>query len=93
MVSVLAINNTDKIVLVAFASFWFVLFILSRTFRWDELAYQQFKDSRIMWFWLDFFGVQRTRKNCLRFQFGVWIALLVLVSLGTLGALGYGPLK
>jgi hypothetical protein len=86
MVSVLAIN-TDKVVLVVFALFWFALFVLSRTFHWDELAYEQFKDSRIMWFWLDFFGIPRTRKNCLRFQFGVWIAGLVMLTVFTISAL------
>jgi len=82
--------NTDKIVLVVFALFWFALFILSRRLRWDERAYQQFKDSCIMWFWLDVFSVPRTRENCLRFQFPVWIALLVLLSVFTIAALHSG---
>jgi hypothetical protein len=71
MVSALALN-ADKITLVVLALLWFALFILSRRLRWDERAYEQFKDSRIMWFWFDVFGVPKTRQNCLRFQFGVW---------------------
>ena len=67
MVSALAMN-ADKIVLVVFALFWFALFIISRRFRWDQRAYGQFKDSRIMWFWLDVFSVPKTRENFLRFQ-------------------------
>jgi hypothetical protein len=51
--------NTDKIVLVVFALFWFALFILSRRFRWDERAYEQFKDSRIMWFGLTYSASRR----------------------------------
>ena len=79
--------NTDKIVLVVFALFWFALFIISRRFRWDERAYEQFKDSRIMWFWFDVFSVPKTRENCLRFQLSVWIALLVMLSVFTVAAL------
>jgi hypothetical protein len=79
--------NTDRIVLVVFAVFWFALFILSRKLRWDERAYEQFKDSRMMWFWLDVFRVAKTRENCLRFQFAVWIALLVMLSVFTIAAL------
>ena len=86
MVRTVAIN-TDKIVLVVFALFWFALFILSRRLRWDERAYEQFKDSRIMWFWFDVFGVPKTRQNCLRFQFAVWIAMLVMLSVFTIAAL------
>jgi hypothetical protein len=81
MVNALAMN-TDKIVLVVFALFWFALFILSRSFRWE-----QFKDSRIMWFWFDVFSVPKTRENCLRFQFAVWILLLILLSVFTIAAL------
>lgn len=82
--------NTDKIVLVVFALFWFALFIVSRRLRWDERAYEQFKDSRIMWFWFDVFIVPKTRENCLRFQLAVWIALLVMLSLFTIAALRPG---
>jgi hypothetical protein len=74
-------------VLVVFALFWFALFILSRRLRWGERAYDQFKDSRIMWFWFDVFSVPKTRENCLRFQFAVWIALLVMLSIFTIVAL------
>ena len=66
MVSALAMNS-DQIVLVVLAMFWLVLFIFSRRFRWDQRAYEQFKDSRIIWFWLDVFRVPKTRENCLRF--------------------------
>jgi hypothetical protein len=86
MVSALTMT-TDRIVLVMFALFWFALFVLSRRLRWDERAYEQFKDSRIMWFWLEVFRVPKTRENCLRFQFAVWIALLVLLSVFTIVAL------
>jgi hypothetical protein len=79
--------NADKIVLAVFALFWFALFIVSRRFRWDERAYEQFKDSRIMWFWLDVFSVPKTRENCLRFSFAVWIAMLVLLSVFTIAVL------
>jgi len=79
--------STDKIVLVVFVLFWFALFILSRRFRWDELAYEQFKDSRIMWFWLDALAIPKTRQNCLRFQFAVWIVMLVMLSVFTISAL------
>jgi uncharacterized membrane protein YhaH (DUF805 family) len=89
MVSAVAMN-TDKIVLVVFALFWFALFILSRRFRWDERSYEQFKDWRIMWLWLDVFGVPKTRENCLRFSFAVWIAMLVLLSVFTIAALRFG---
>jgi len=82
--------NGDKIGLVVFAMLWFVLFILSRRFHWDELVYAQFKDSRVMWFWLDVFGVPKTRENCLRFSFAVWIAMLVLLSVFTIAALRFG---
>src|SRR5437764_15148073 len=68
MVSALAMNS-DQIVLVVLAMFWLVLFIFSRRFRWDERTYEQFKDSRIIWFWLDVFSVPKTRENCLRFSF------------------------
>ena len=78
--------NADKIALVVFALFWFALFILSRRLRWDERAYEQFKDSRIMWFWFDVFSVPKTRENCLRFQFAVWILLLILLSAFTIAA-------
>jgi hypothetical protein len=86
MVNALAMN-TDKVVVVVFALFWFVLFILSRSFRWDERAYDQFKGYRIMWFWFDVFSVPKTRENCLRFQLGVWIALLVMLSVFTIAVL------
>jgi hypothetical protein len=86
MVSALGMN-ADKIALVVFALFWFALFILSRRLRWDERAYEQFKDSRIMWFWFDVFSVPKTRENCLRFQFAVWILLLILLSVFTIAAL------
>jgi hypothetical protein len=89
MVAQLAMN-ADKIVLVVLALFWFMLFIVSRRFRWEERAYEQFKGSRIMWFWLDVFSVPKTRENCLRFQFAVWVALLILLSVGTFAALRYG---
>jgi hypothetical protein len=86
MVSALAMNS-DKIALVVFALFWFALFFLSRRLRWDERAYEQFKDSRIMWFWFDVFSVPKTRENCLRFQFAVWLLLLILLSMFTIAAL------
>jgi hypothetical protein len=86
MVKALAMNG-DKIALLVFAMFWFALFILSRRFRWDERSYEQFKDSRIIWFWLDLFSVPKTRENCLRFSFAVWIAVLVLLSVFTIAAL------
>jgi hypothetical protein len=79
--------NADKIALLVFALFWFALFILSRRLRWDERAYEQFKDSRIMWFWFDVFSVPKTRENCLRCQFAVWILLLILLSVFTIAAL------
>ena len=79
--------NADKIALVVFALFWFALFILSRRLRWDERAYERFKESRIMWFWFDVFSVPKTRENCLRFQFAVWILLLILLSVCTIAAL------
>jgi hypothetical protein len=79
--------NADKIALVVFVLFWFALFILSRRLRWDERAYEQFKDSRIMWFWFDVFSAPKTRENCLRFQFAVWILLLILLSVFTIVAL------
>lgn len=82
--------NSDKIALVVFAMFWFALFILSRRFRWDERAYEQFKDSRIIWFWLDVFNVPKTHENCVRFSFAVWIAMLVLLSVFTIAALRSG---
>jgi hypothetical protein len=85
MVSALAIN-TDKLVLVAFALLWFALFFLSRIFRWDEITYEQFKHSRTMWFWLDTFGVPKTRENCLRFMLAAWIGGLLLVLLCTIAA-------
>ena len=86
MISALAVN-ANKIALVVLALLWFALFILSRRLRWDERAYEQFKDSRIMWFWFDVLGVPKTRQNCLRFQFGVWIAMLILLSVFTIAAL------
>jgi hypothetical protein len=86
MVSALALN-AHKITLAVLALLWFALFILSRRLRWDERAYEQFKDSRIMWFWFDVLGVPKTRQNCLRFQFGVWIAMLILLSVFTIAAL------
>ena len=79
--------NSDKITLTVLAVFWFALFIISRRFRWDERAYEQFKDSRIIWFWLDVFNIPKTRANCLRFSFAVWIAMLVLLSVFTIAAL------
>ncbi len=82
--------NSDQIVLVVLAMFWLVLFIFSRRFRWDQRAYKQFKDSRIIWFWLDVFRVPKTRENCLRFSFAVWIAMLVLLSVFTIAALRSG---
>src|SRR5260370_31529852 len=91
MVSALAMNG-DKIGLVVFAIFWFVLFILSRRFHWDKLVYAQFKDSRIMWFWLDAFGFPQTRENCLRFLFAAWIIGFVLLSASTIAALRSGGL-
>jgi len=79
--------NADKMVLLVFALFWFALFIVSRRLRWDERAYEQFKDSRIIWFWLDVFSVPKTRENCLRFQLAVWIAMLLMLSVFTIAAL------
>jgi hypothetical protein len=79
--------NADKIVLVVFALFWFALFMLSRRLHWDERAYEQFKDSRIMSFWFDVFSIPKTPQNCLRFQFAVWILLLILLSVFTIAAL------
>ena len=79
--------NSDQITLTVLAVFWFALFIISRRFRWDERAYEQFKDSRIIWFWLDVFNIPKTRGNCLRFSFAVWIAMLVLLSVFTIAAL------
>ncbi len=76
--------NSDQIVLVVLAMFWLVLFIFSRRFRWDQRAYEQFKDSRII------FRVPKTRENCLRFSFAVWIAMLVLLSVFTIAALRSG---
>jgi hypothetical protein len=90
MVSVLAITATDRVVLIMFSLFWFALFILSRCFRWDELVYEQLKNSRVMWFWLDVFSVPKTRENCLRLQFAVWILALVLLSVVTIGAVRSG---
>jgi len=82
--------NSDQIVLVVLAMFWLVLFIFSRRFRWDQRAYEQFKDSRIIWFCLDVFRVPKTRENCLRFSFAVWIAMLMLLSVFTIAALRSG---
>jgi hypothetical protein len=89
MVSALAMNS-DQIVLVVLAMFWLVLFSFSRRFRWDQRAHEQFKDSRIIWFWLDVFRVPNTRENYLRFSFAVWIAMLVLLSVFTIAALRSG---
>ena len=82
--------SPEKIPLVIFALVVFTLWILSRVFRWDELTYEQFKDSSIMWFWLDFFGIAKTRQNCLRFMRALWIVTLIVVSVGTIAALRSG---
>jgi hypothetical protein len=86
MVSTFAMND-GQLFLVVLSLFWFALFILSRRLRWDERAYEQFKDSRIMWFWFDVFNIPKTRENCLRFQFAVWILLLIFLSVFTIAAL------
>jgi hypothetical protein len=86
MASTLAMND-GQLFLVVLSLFWLALFILSRRLRWDERAYDQFKDSRVMWFWLDVFNVPKTRANCLRFQFAVWILLLIFLSVFTIVAL------
>ena len=59
--STLAIND-GQLFLVVLSLFWLALFILSRLFRWDAITYEQFKHSRIIWYWLDTFGVPKTRK-------------------------------
>ena len=89
MVSTFALND-GQLFVVVLSLFWFALFILSRVFRWDEITYEQFKDSRIMWYWLDTFGVPRTRENCLRFLLVVWIGGVLLASVFTISALRSG---
>ncbi|TMC90678.1 MAG: hypothetical protein E6J11_21160 [Chloroflexi bacterium] len=82
--------RVDKILLVIFALTWFFLCIDSRRSGWDEHAYEQFKNSCKIWFWLDTFHVARTRQNCLRFIRATWAALLVAVSASTIAVLIWG---
>jgi hypothetical protein len=80
----------DKLLLVLFTLAWFALWLISRRFQWDELAYEQSKDSAIAWRWLDVFKIPKTRENCLRFMQLAWVGLLVLLSAGTIVVLIWG---
>ena len=72
--------RADKICAVLFwaalVSFW----SMSVWGGWAERAYARSCDSSPKWFWLRFFGIPRTRSNCVRFLKSVSLFGMGLVT-------------
>jgi hypothetical protein len=54
---------------------------------WAKSLYQKKKDNYWIWYWLRFFHVELTERNCILFIKGTSILGLFLVTVGCLAAL------
>jgi hypothetical protein len=54
---------------------------------WAEKLYQKKKNEGYIWYWLRFFHIERTERNCILFIKSASMAGLILLTIGTLIAL------
>ena len=76
--------NTEAVLLAVWSVFFISLFATSIWRGWAHDVYEKSKDSRWTWYWLDLFGVPRTRDNCVRFLNGCSWAGIGLLVVGTI---------
>lgn len=78
-----AAMSHEKIMLLMFGGFVIAAWVVALWRRWPEAVFVRAPNGMI-WYWLAFFGIPKTRENCVRFARGCCIAGIVLVSISTL---------
>jgi hypothetical protein len=79
--------KTEKIIII---TFWLVasgLWAMNIWGGWAERFYQKKKNDNNIWYWLRFFHIELTERNCILFIKGTSIAGLVLISIGSVIAI------
>ena len=74
----------DDLIMLMGMLFFDTLWAVSLWRHWPEQVYEQKKDSSFTWYWLEVFGIPKTRGNCVRLLRSCNVVGMTIVTGSTL---------